>query len=355
MRIAASGGRAAVFAPLDDGAGRSEAVVRRLGSAIALGLIADGEQLPPEAELGDVAAGRDGDAARGALRPAPPRAGGDPARARRRQLRPGVRAGAAPRCPGSAPRNSARRTCASWGSSTPRWPAPPPGSPPNAPPRTRSTDCGDTLETFAGGQPTGGPAPDRRPLPHRDRCRGPVRATHPAGDRAADANWPSCSCSRPAASDGRRPRWPSTARCSRRSSDRDGALARRLTEERIATRTLAMIERHVAPTVAGAGRAGDTARSRRTRPCGLTTPTRPSRRIPRPEVERDPGSTPPPSRPRSVSLVERVFGAVMRLRDRRAATARIRARCTGVDVAGVARRRARRCSRSIATSSSGWA
>jgi len=44
-------GHQAVFAPLDDGAGRSEAVVRRLGSAIALGLIADGEQLPAEAEL----------------------------------------------------------------------------------------------------------------------------------------------------------------------------------------------------------------------------------------------------------------------------------------------------------------
>ena len=44
-------GRQAVFAPLDDGSGRSEAVVRRLGSAIALGLIADGEQLPAEAEL----------------------------------------------------------------------------------------------------------------------------------------------------------------------------------------------------------------------------------------------------------------------------------------------------------------
>ena len=44
-------GRNAVFAPLDDGAGRSAAVVRRLGSAIALGLLADGEQLPAEAEL----------------------------------------------------------------------------------------------------------------------------------------------------------------------------------------------------------------------------------------------------------------------------------------------------------------
>lgn len=42
---------AAVFAPLDDGAARSEAVVRRLAGAIALGLLADGEQLPPETEL----------------------------------------------------------------------------------------------------------------------------------------------------------------------------------------------------------------------------------------------------------------------------------------------------------------
>ncbi|OLT20772.1 hypothetical protein BJF78_09345 [Pseudonocardia sp. CNS-139] len=43
--------RRAVFAPLDDGAMRSEAVVRRLGSAIALGIIVDGEQLPAEQQL----------------------------------------------------------------------------------------------------------------------------------------------------------------------------------------------------------------------------------------------------------------------------------------------------------------
>jgi DNA-binding FadR family transcriptional regulator len=43
--------RRAVFAPLDDGALRSEAVARRVGSAIALGLLGDGEQLPSEAEL----------------------------------------------------------------------------------------------------------------------------------------------------------------------------------------------------------------------------------------------------------------------------------------------------------------
>lgn len=41
----------AVFAPLDDGSGRVEVVVRRLAEAIALGLVADGDQLPSELEL----------------------------------------------------------------------------------------------------------------------------------------------------------------------------------------------------------------------------------------------------------------------------------------------------------------
>lgn len=51
MRLLSGDARQAVFSPLDDGAGRSEAVVRRLGSAIALGIIVDGEQLPPETQL----------------------------------------------------------------------------------------------------------------------------------------------------------------------------------------------------------------------------------------------------------------------------------------------------------------
>ena len=51
MRLPAGDARRAVFAPLDDGAMRSEAVVRRLGSAIALGIIVDGEQLPAELQL----------------------------------------------------------------------------------------------------------------------------------------------------------------------------------------------------------------------------------------------------------------------------------------------------------------
>lgn len=45
-----SAARHAVFAPLDGG-GRADAVAHRLGEAIALGLIADGDQLPSESEL----------------------------------------------------------------------------------------------------------------------------------------------------------------------------------------------------------------------------------------------------------------------------------------------------------------
>ncbi|MHC3471446.1 FadR/GntR family transcriptional regulator [Streptomyces sp. 7R007] len=44
------GARRAVFAPVE-GRARVEAVVRRLGDAIELGLLADGEQLPGESEL----------------------------------------------------------------------------------------------------------------------------------------------------------------------------------------------------------------------------------------------------------------------------------------------------------------
>jgi DNA-binding FadR family transcriptional regulator len=51
VRLLSGDARRAVFAPLDDGSLRSEAVARRVGSAIALGLLGDGEQLPAEAEL----------------------------------------------------------------------------------------------------------------------------------------------------------------------------------------------------------------------------------------------------------------------------------------------------------------
>lgn len=50
MRLLSSDARHAIFAPLGD-PGRAEAVVRRLGSAIAMGIIADGEQLPAETQL----------------------------------------------------------------------------------------------------------------------------------------------------------------------------------------------------------------------------------------------------------------------------------------------------------------
>jgi DNA-binding FadR family transcriptional regulator len=51
VQLLSGDARRAVFAPLHDGALRSEAVVRRVGSAIALGLLGDGEQLPTETEL----------------------------------------------------------------------------------------------------------------------------------------------------------------------------------------------------------------------------------------------------------------------------------------------------------------
>lgn len=51
MRLLSGDARRAVFGPLGDGMVRSETVVRRLGSAIALGLVVDGEQLPPERDL----------------------------------------------------------------------------------------------------------------------------------------------------------------------------------------------------------------------------------------------------------------------------------------------------------------
>lgn len=51
MRPLSGDARRAVFAPLDDGVVRSEVVVRRLASAIALGLVVEGEQLPNEADL----------------------------------------------------------------------------------------------------------------------------------------------------------------------------------------------------------------------------------------------------------------------------------------------------------------
>jgi DNA-binding FadR family transcriptional regulator len=50
VRLLSGDARDALLTPLD-GAGRSEEVARRLGSAIALGLIEDGEQLPSESQL----------------------------------------------------------------------------------------------------------------------------------------------------------------------------------------------------------------------------------------------------------------------------------------------------------------
>jgi DNA-binding FadR family transcriptional regulator len=51
VRLLSGDARNAVFAPVGDGSARSEAVARRLGGAIALGLFGEGEQLPSEQEL----------------------------------------------------------------------------------------------------------------------------------------------------------------------------------------------------------------------------------------------------------------------------------------------------------------
>lgn len=51
MKLLSGDARRALFAPLDEGVVRSEVVVRRLASAIAMGLIVDGEQLPSESAL----------------------------------------------------------------------------------------------------------------------------------------------------------------------------------------------------------------------------------------------------------------------------------------------------------------
>lgn len=50
VRLLSGDARDALLTPLDGG-GRSQAVARRLGSAIALGLLEDGEQLPSESQL----------------------------------------------------------------------------------------------------------------------------------------------------------------------------------------------------------------------------------------------------------------------------------------------------------------
>jgi DNA-binding FadR family transcriptional regulator len=51
VRLLSGDARNAVFAPVADGSARREVIARRLGGAIALGLIGDGEQLPSEQEL----------------------------------------------------------------------------------------------------------------------------------------------------------------------------------------------------------------------------------------------------------------------------------------------------------------
>ena len=95
MHLLSGDARRAVFAPLDDGSLRSEAVTRRVGSAIALGLLGDGEQLPAEAELATLLSVSTVTLREALAELRQAGAGGDTARAWRRKLRALPR-----RCPG---------------------------------------------------------------------------------------------------------------------------------------------------------------------------------------------------------------------------------------------------------------
>ena len=128
MQLLSGDARRAVFAPLDDGALRSEAVVRRVGSAIALGLLGGRRAAAHRDRPGHHAQRLHGHPARGAGGAAQARAGRDPARPRGRQLRavPGRRPRRARRR--AAGRAGHRRTCGSSATSTGPWRRPRPGS-----------------------------------------------------------------------------------------------------------------------------------------------------------------------------------------------------------------------------------
>jgi DNA-binding FadR family transcriptional regulator len=255
MRIAASGGRAAVFAPLDDGAVRSEAVVRRLGGAIALGLIDDGEQLPPEAELATslrvaVVTLREALAdlrRRGLVETRRGRGGGSFVKASERALTELSRQRSADL--GSADLRELGEHHAAVAGTSARLAAE----------RASAHDVErlrHTIETLAGASRQ----VDRRRIDGRHHIEiaaaaQSVRLTLQEIELQTELAELHLF---PPASSG----WAVATLTSHRAvlaaiEDRDGARARALTEERIAARTLDMIERHVARTVSGGGRAGD--------------------------------------------------------------------------------------------------
>ncbi len=301
MRSAVAGGRAAAFAPLDDGAVRSAAVVRRLGGAIALGLIDDGDQLPPEAELAT------------SLRVAVVTLREALADLRRRGLvetRRGRGGGSFVRVSEPALTELSRQRSAELGTADLRelgeFHAAVAGTAARlAAERASRHDVDrlrDTIETFAAADR---PA-DRRRIDARHHIEiataaQSVRLTAQEVDVQTELAELQLFPAEPST-------WAAKTLTSHRAvlaaiAERDGARARALTETRIAASTLDMIERHVALT------GGD---------------------------RRDPGAlrgdlagTVAPV----AALVERVFAAVVRLRERVLGPAGDHAPPTGVDVA----------------------
>ena len=225
---------------------------------------------------GHLARGRGRDAARGAGRPAAAGTGGDPARPRRRQLRPGVRAGAARSCPGSRVRRARLRRPAR-ARRVPRraWPGTAARLAAERASRARPRPAAGTIDSVrrratgprTGGASTGGTTSRSPPPP--SPCGSPRRRSK------CRPSSPSCSCSRRSRPPGRPTRWPSHRAVLAAIGDGDGALARAAHRGPASRRsTLDMIERHLAlqppdtAPVAGRGRRGSSTRPRRSRPVG---------------------------------------------------------------------------------------
>ncbi len=306
MRIAVAGARAGAFAPLDDGAVRSAAVVRRLGGAIALGLIGDGDQLPPEAELAT------------SLRVAVVTLREALADLRRRGLvetRRGRGGGSFVRVSEPALTELSRQRSAELGSADLR-------------------ELGEFHAALAG---TAARLAAERASPHDlDRLRETIEAfaaaNRPADRRRIDGRHhieiaAAAQSVRLTAQEldvqtelaelqlfpPESPAWVADTLASHRSvlaaiAGRDGALARALTETRIAARTLEMVERHLALS-AGHGAGGGPGS---------------------PGIVDEAAAVAPVG-----ELVERVFRAVVRLRDRVLGPGGDHAPVSGVDVAGL--------------------
>lgn len=176
--------RRAVFTPVDTRA-RVDTVVRRIGDAIELGLLADGEQLPGETEL----AGQLG-VSTVTLREA--------LMALRQQglvtTRRGRGGGSFVTLPDSPPEERLRARLADWSTEELRdlgdhWAAVSGAAALLAARRTQPGDLRPlvrTAEEFATAEDPATRSRLLRTLPRRTRRRGPVRPPHPRGDRPPD-------------------------------------------------------------------------------------------------------------------------------------------------------------------------